>query len=81
MPDGQFFNLSFSSSGEWKLCSLPLDTSLNVEKFSSVKTVWKWKDNSWAIWSPDATVIEFVNNYGISLIEEIREGEGFWVNE
>ena len=70
------------SSG-WHLLGAVKDYNIAEVKdtFPQLKTVWKWKDNSWAIWSPDTTVIEFVNNYGISLIEEIREGEGFWVNE
>ena len=82
MPDGQFFNLSFSSSGEWKLCSLPLDTSLNVEKFSSVKTVWKWKTNekAWEIWSPLESLKNLVSQYGMSTFSFLEPGEGFWIN-
>ena len=80
MPSGQTFNYEFSSAGEWKLLSLPLDASVNVDKFYNVKTVWIWDNGSWKIWSPDSDIANLVKSYNMETFDELIAGQGFWVN-
>jgi len=75
----------------WNLLALPVvPTDSSVEALlvnikGNVISVWKWKNNTWAVWIP-ATVMsaEDLNNYienkGFVLLEDIQCGEGFWVN-
>jgi len=50
-------------------------------KFGTVSTIWKWTGNSWQIWSPDANITSLIGGYGISTIQSIEKGEGFWVKQ
>ncbi len=82
LPDGQVFTLVFASSGEWKLCSVPLNSELSVTKFSNAKTVWKWdaNDKSWKIWSPVDSIKNLISQYGMKTFNTLVPGEGFWIN-
>jgi hypothetical protein len=47
---------------------------------SSINTVWKWKGNSWQIWSPNQEIMNLIKQYKLDVIKEILAGEGFWIN-
>jgi hypothetical protein len=68
----------------WNLLSIPVDKSVEVAGLSNIVTVWKWKGDKWAVWSPDESLMEIINKYisqGIvEPLETINPGEGFWVN-
>jgi hypothetical protein len=67
----------------WNLKALPVKDNITVEDIFNVdgiNTVWKWKVNSWKIWSPNQSIMNLINNYGIGIIAKISTGEGFWVN-
>ncbi len=46
-----------------------------------IKTIWKWEDNKWQIWSPVNAVMKIISKYNIESINTIKPGEGFWVNK
>jgi hypothetical protein len=68
----------------WNLKSLPVynEIGVNMDNFknNNIITIWKWSGTSWEIWSPDDSVMELILKYGISKIEKISTGEGFWIN-
>jgi hypothetical protein len=66
----------------WNLVGVGKDTDINeFNKLESIKTVWKWSGSSWDIWSPDTNIMNLISNYGLTSIEKIEKGEGFWVNK
>jgi hypothetical protein len=66
----------------WNLVGVGKDTDINeFNKLESIKTVWKWSGSSWQIWSPDTNIMNLISNYGLTSIEKIDKGEGFWVNK
>jgi uncharacterized protein YkwD len=77
-------NVNISFSKGWSLKSLPVknDNSEPITSFNNknISTVWKWSKDKWKIWSPDTATTNLIKNYGISLINSISYGEGFWVN-
>ncbi len=56
-------------------------TTLALNTLGNISTVWKWGKNNWQIWSPKASIMNLINNYGLSTIGSIGKGEGFWVNK
>jgi hypothetical protein len=68
----------------WSLHAIPFKTNsgVKIEKFSNdnISTIWKWSGSNWKIWSPDSTVNNLINSYGLESIAVVLQGEGFWVN-
>ncbi len=63
----------------WNL--LGTGENINVEAFSDAKTLWKWTGSNWKVWSPQSAIISLLNQYKIEIADEIKAGEGFWVNK
>jgi hypothetical protein len=53
----------------------------NVVSNNTVKTLWKWDGTGWQLWSPYKSIMNLISNYGLTSIEKIDKGEGFWVNK
>lgn len=54
------------------------DTFADSDHFTSV---WKWKDNSWAVYLPgESPPGEYAGAKGFNDLSTIDPGEGFWVN-
>jgi hypothetical protein len=68
----------------WKLLgtdeSLFIDQMGDIFNLSKVNTIWAWVNNSWRIWSPDATIEGIIENYGLTKLNVIYPNRGFWVN-
>jgi hypothetical protein len=69
----------------WNLKSLPLKPetgSENITVFNAdgIKTVWQWTGSNWKVWSPESSIITLLNQYKIEIANELKAGEGFWVN-
>jgi len=68
------------------LCREPDDNSIDnilSEIKDNVLTVWKWKNNKWAVYIPSFTqeqVTAYIESKGFAEMTEITSGEGFWVN-
>jgi hypothetical protein len=52
-----------------------------TESFSSIKSLWQWNGSNWKVWSPQNAIITLLNQYKIEIADEIKAGEGFWVNK
>jgi len=71
--------LSFSLNEGWNLkgTSYPI----NVSSFNKpeIVAVWKWKENGWQFWSPNQSLMEIAQTYGLDPITELNANDGFWV--
>ncbi len=47
---------------------------------SSIDTIWKWEDNSWAVWSTKTDILNLINNYSLPFIQTLNSSDGFWIN-
>ncbi len=58
-----------------------IETILSTTSMS-VKSVWKWKDNDWAVNLPGDSDggLTYASSKGFAFLENIEPGEGFWVN-
>jgi hypothetical protein len=63
----------------WNLFGLGV--KISVTEFNNVKTLWKWIGSSWKVWSPQSAIAELLNQYKIETANEVKAGEGFWVNK
>ncbi len=54
--------------------------TVNQFNNSNVNTIWKWNDGKWELWSPDSKIQDIASQYGLSLIDELYSGEGYWIN-
>jgi hypothetical protein len=66
------------SSG-WNLVGCGI--KLEANEFGEAKTLWQWTGNSWKVWSPQNAIMNLLNQYKIEIADEIKAGEGFWVNK
>ena len=71
----------------WSLIGLKgiqmvLITDLVSGNENSIASIWKWVNNSWAVYLPgeDDDGAAFAGEKGFSIIAKINPGEGFWVN-
>ena len=71
----------FNFQGNWNLMGA-LENNITMNQFDNdnITSIWKWSDNSWQIWSPNSNVMDLVKNYGLKSMNEIYNGEGFWIN-
>ena len=49
-------------------------------KEASIASIWKWKDNTWAVYLPGGGTETYAASKGFTALEEMESGEGFWVN-
>ena len=56
-----------------------IDISL-LSNLTKIKSIWKWRGNYWSLWSPSSSVMELINDYGISNIKRLASREGIWIN-
>lgn len=47
--------------------------------FDTIKTLWAYENGQWFATSPDETIKTHLQTFGISDIETIKKGQGFWV--
>ncbi|MDP2644581.1 MAG: hypothetical protein Q8P24_06550 [Desulfobacterales bacterium] len=72
----------------WNLIDLYVEPDNNAvgTLFSGIKadliSVWKWTNNSWAVYLPGETDggAAYAQSKGFSVLSGISSGEGFWVN-
>jgi PKD repeat protein len=69
----------FNLNKGWNLLGTSYSLSISSFNKSEVLTVWKWAGNSWQFWSPDPSLMEIAQIYGLAPITEINANEGFWV--
>ena len=82
IPDDTLLNLS---GGSWMLSGIknPDLTSIKPSDFFSsatIKSIWLWKDSSWAVWRLNSDILKLINDYSIPVINNISKNEGFWIN-
>jgi len=69
------------SSG-WNLLGTgKLLTTDDLEILENIKTVWKWSGTGWQIWSPKTSILNLIKSYNLDIANEIKSGEGFWINK
>ncbi len=83
-PEDPSLNLSMG----WNLVGLKENkTDVDIETIfkkisDKIKSVWKWKDNTWAVFlfTQPEILDAYVNAKGFTVLSNISAGEGFWVN-
>ena len=57
-------------------------TGLVSDSENSVLSIWKWEENNWAVYLPDQEDdgAFYADSKGFKFLENIKPGEGFWVN-
>ena len=68
-----------SLSSGWNLVGCGI--KLNASDFSEAKTLWQWTGSRWKVWSSESAIVNLLNQYKIEIADEIKAGEGFWVNK
>lgn len=79
IPTDTVINLA----GGWQLVSLKNNSTVSVASVfndTKVATVWKYTDGGWEAYSPDTDLMKTITDAGISKLDTIDPGEGFWVN-
>ena len=66
----------------WSLNGLGLNESaISSSSFSSdINTVWKYTENGWQAYSPNTTMQSKLSKAGISTLDSLEPGDGFWIN-
>ena len=74
-------------SAGWNLVGLKGDQGKTIDDLisgneSSIASVWKWENSSWAVYLPgeDDGGAAYAQSKGFALLTDIEPGEGFWVN-
>ena len=76
---------SSSLSSGWNLLGLKSDSAKSITEFitgneANITSIWKWKNETWAVYLPDGGTESFAESKGFNVISDIELGEGFWVN-
>ena len=78
---------SCSLAEGWNLIGLKTNEAKSITDLVSgnegnIPSVWKWKDNKWAVCLPgeDDGGAAYAQSKGFSVLGDINPGEGFWVN-
>jgi hypothetical protein len=66
-------------SDGWSLVGCGI--KLKASEFGEAKTLWQWTGSNWKVWSPQNAIMNLLNEYKIEIADEIKAGEGFWVNK
>jgi len=72
----------------WNLVGLKIDEAISIEELiegnsDKIMSVWKWVDNTWAVYLPvygQDTTEQYAESKGFEVLTEISPGEGFWIN-
>ena len=66
----------------WNLLSSDIAFSVTEKLSDSSKfvSVWKWEDNTWAVYLPGLDTAAYAGSKGFNELTGIKAGEGFWVN-
>jgi hypothetical protein len=64
----------------WNLLGAPCRIEVSNFQKDGIKTVWKWKDCGWQVYSPDENIQNLLKAYGIPSFDAVEPLEGFWVN-
>jgi len=72
----------------WNLVGLKTDQTISVVKLiegneDKIMSLWKWKDNTWAVYLPvygQDTTEQYAQSKGFEVLTKINPGEGFWIN-
>ena len=83
---GTLFNMDIlneyigSSAYSWILIGTGEDISVNNFFSDYERKFWKWdsENQTWKFWSSDEFVRNVAKQYGITIINTIKKGEGFW---
>jgi hypothetical protein len=78
-----FSNMFQNLTEGWHLLSTgkSIKSSEFENLFPAIKTLWKWENNKWAIWTPSASIQNLLQSFEIPLADNILSGEGFWINK
>jgi hypothetical protein len=78
---------SSSLTKGWNLIGLKSDEAKSIDDVVSgnetnITSIWKWQDGKWAVYLPgqDDGGAAYAENKGFTMFENIKPGEGFWVN-
>jgi hypothetical protein len=71
--------ITFFLKEGWNLVGTSYPLNISYFNKPEVLTVWKWTENSWQFWSPEPSLMEIAQSYGLAPITEINANEGFWV--
>jgi hypothetical protein len=63
----------------WNLKGTSYPIDISIFNNPKIVSVWKWSENGWQFWSPDTSLMEIAQFYGIDLITKINAGDGFWI--
>lgn len=65
----------------WNLAGLGKDASTNSDAFSSVKSVWTYRNGKWFAYTTDSDFKNLLQKNGINILEKINSNEGVWINK
>jgi hypothetical protein len=86
---GGTISVGLNASAGWNLLGNPINQSIAVaNKFgdpTKVNSVWKWDaaKGNWQFYTPDLSseaLQSYAISQGLSVLNEINSGEGYWVN-
>ena len=74
-----------SLSSGWNLIGLKSNetqsiTGLITGNEGKIASIWKWINNTWAVYLPGGGTDTYAQSKGFSVLDTIKPGEGFWVN-
>ncbi len=73
---------SLSVNNGWNLKGIGKDVpSSDFNKLGDISTLWKWSGNNWKVWSPKNNILQLIKSYGISIVNNLNAGDGFWINK
>jgi len=73
--------LTDTTSG-WRLLGANRDLSVSeiFSKNPNISIMWIYRDDKWQAIGADSIINEIITDKGILLIDEIENGDGFWIN-
>ncbi len=75
-------NSTLTIQAGWCLLSFPVNDNISVDSFQNdnISTIWKWSGNTWQIWTPDTSLKQVIENFGLKSFDLINATDGFWIN-
>ena len=69
-----------SLNSGWSLVSSAKITDLNSKFLNSdIKSIWRWEDDNWSFYSPQAQLTKKAIDSGFNSIDKIDDFDGFWI--